>query len=223
MAEIQASEAELTKALKDRRILLINGSPLIPKSLISCPEVIHPVGTLRPIAASYLSAILELLLNSLVSLHQKHDSASVRVLADTLQDEHDIRLQVTKQVMGWFGDVDEHRWKMDVPSVLKQVGLGILRTYRVSCVLLREPTKLLTSWKHDPIDENEFLDKWRNAVGDTFASQTDLSLLSVRLLRELLQFLPLIAANRETILHRPSHNHTPLQTSCHTSHHLSCH
>ncbi|KAF9648550.1 hypothetical protein BDM02DRAFT_3155665 [Thelephora ganbajun] len=139
---IQASEAELTKALKDRRILLLNG-------------------TLRPIAASYLSTILELLLNSLVSLQQKHDSASVKLLADTLQDDHDIRPQVTKQVMGWFGDVDERQWKMEIPSVLKQVGIGILKSYR-----------------HDPIDEKEFLDKWRNAVGDTFASQADLSLLS---------------------------------------------
>jgi len=142
LAEIQASEAELAKALKDRRILLING-------------------TLRPIAASYLSTILELLLNSLVSLQQKHDSASVGVLTETLQDDHDIRPEVTKQVMGWFGDVDEHHWRMAVPSVLKQVGMGILRAYR-----------------HDPIDEAEFLDKWRNAVGDTFASQANISLLS---------------------------------------------
>ena len=147
----------------------------------------------------------------------------MKLLADTLQDDHDIRPQVTTQIMGWFGDVGEYYWRMDVPSVLKQVGVGILRTFRVSCFLLRGSLKSLTNYKHDPVDENEFLDKWRNAVGDTFASQTDLSLLSVRLLRGLLQFLPLIAANRETILHRPSHNHTPLQTSCHTSRHLSCH
>jgi len=81
----------------------------------------------------------------LVSLQEKYDSASVRILADTLQDEHDIRPQVTKQVMGWFGDVDEHRWRMDVPPVLKQVGLGILRTYRVFCGLLRDSLQSLTS------------------------------------------------------------------------------
>jgi len=63
--------------------------------------------------------------------------------------------------MGWFGDVDEHHWRIDAPSVLKQVGVGILRAYR-----------------HDPIDENEFLDKWRSVVGDTFASQAELPLLS---------------------------------------------
>jgi sister chromatid cohesion protein DCC1 len=52
-----------------------------------------------------------------------------------LHDDHDIRPQVTKQVMAWFGDVDEHHWRMDVPSVLKQVGKGILRAYRVSRAL----------------------------------------------------------------------------------------
>lgn len=175
--------------------------------------MIHLLGTLRPIAASYLSTILELLLNSLVSLQQKQDSASVRLLADTLQDDHDIRPQVTKQVMSWFGDVDEHLWRMDVPSVLKQVGMGILRTYRVLHVLLCGSISSLTHYKHDPIDENEFLDKWRSAVGDTFALQADFSLLSVRPFRLSFQNPSLIAVNRETILHRLSFNHTPLQTS----------
>ena len=135
------------------------------------------------------------------------------LLTDALQDDHDIRPPVTKQVMGWFGDVDEHDWRMDVPSVLKQVGIGILRTYRVSCILLRDSFDFLTSGKHDPIDENEFLDKWRNAVGDTFASQADLSLLSVRPLGSSLQNRLLTAVNRETILCQQGHSHTPRRTS----------
>jgi sister chromatid cohesion protein DCC1 len=70
-------------------------------------------------------------LNLLVSLQPSHESAFVRVLADALQDDHEIKPQVTKQVMAWFGDVDEYHWRTDVPSVLKQVGMGILRAYRV--------------------------------------------------------------------------------------------
>jgi len=132
----------------------------------------------------------------------------VKLLADTLQDDHDIRPQVTNQVMGWFGDVDEYHWRMDVPSVLKQVGMGILRAYRVSCFLLQGSLRLLTNCKHDPIDENGFLDKWRNAVGDTFASQAELSLLSVRLFWPSLQGPSLILVNRETILCRRSRNLT---------------
>jgi hypothetical protein len=68
----------------------------------------------------------------------------VRVLADVLQDDHEIKPQVTKQVMAWFGDVDEYHWRMDVPSVLKQVGMDILRAYRVRWVL-RDSLKLLTN------------------------------------------------------------------------------
>lgn len=132
---------ELTKALKDRRILLINGNPP-SQPLISFLKFVDLVDTLRPIAASYLSTILELLLNLLVSLQQGHGSASVKLLADSLQDDYDIKPQVTKQVMSWFGDVDERHWKMDVPSVLKQVGMGILRKSRV-CWTLYRSLKLL--------------------------------------------------------------------------------
>lgn len=39
LAEIQASEAELAKALKDRRILLINGSPSSQSRRYPRPEV----------------------------------------------------------------------------------------------------------------------------------------------------------------------------------------
>lgn len=212
LTETQASEAELTRALKDRRILLINGNLSFQSRQGPCPDKHCFVGTLRPIASSYLSTILELLLNSLVSLQQEHDSASLKLLADTLQGDHDIRPQVTKQVMGWFGDVDEHHWRMDIPSVLKQVGMGILRTYRVRRVL-RTSLKPLTHKKHDPIDEDKFLDKWKNAVGDTFASQVDLSLLSVRPSRSLFDSSLLIVVDRETISHQQGRNHNPFRTS----------
>lgn len=143
LAETQASEAELTKALEDRRILYINGSSFQSHRLCLRPEIVDLAGTLRPIASSYLSTILELLLNSLVSLQQKHDSASVELLAGALQDDHDVRPQVTKQVMGWFGNVDEPHWRMDVPSVLKQVGIGVLRAYRVRRFLRRPLNPLI--------------------------------------------------------------------------------
>lgn len=41
LTEIQASEVELTKALKDRRILLMNGNPPFQTLCYHCPEVIH--------------------------------------------------------------------------------------------------------------------------------------------------------------------------------------
>jgi len=69
----------------------------------------------------------------LVSLSQPHDVASVLELSRSLEFEHEVRREVTLQVMRWFGQVDDadERWKMDVEKVVRQVGLGILRQYKV--------------------------------------------------------------------------------------------
>jgi sister chromatid cohesion protein DCC1 len=33
--------------------------------------------------------------------------------------------------MSWFGEIKDGRWKMDVEAIVKEMGLGILRNYRV--------------------------------------------------------------------------------------------
>ncbi|THH18790.1 hypothetical protein EW146_g2256 [Bondarzewia mesenterica] len=128
-ADLQASEQELSDAIKEKRILIMNGH-------------------LRPMSPSYLHTILELLLMYLASLSQPHDAASVTDLSLSLEDEHEIKREVVMQVMGWFGDLSGAKWKMDVEAV------------------------------DDPVPEHEFLTKWRTAVGDTFAAQVSLPLLS---------------------------------------------
>ena len=69
----------------------------------------------------------------LVSLSQPHNAASVLELSRSLVFEHEVRREVTLQVMRWFGQVDvtDEWWKMDVEKVVRQVGLGILRQYKV--------------------------------------------------------------------------------------------
>lgn len=81
---------------------------------------------------SYLHTVLELLLTCLVSTQQKHDSAIIVELTRALE-EHEIQTRVTEQVMGWFGEMDpkDGRWNMNVESVVGEVGLGILRHYKV--------------------------------------------------------------------------------------------
>ncbi|KAF8482774.1 sister chromatid cohesion protein Dcc1 [Russula ochroleuca] len=142
--ELQASEQEIAQALKEKHMLIIDGA-------------------LRPLSPTYLHKILELLLMHLVSLSQLHDAASVLELSRSLEYEHEVRREVTLQVMRWFGEVDvaDERWKMDVEKVVRQVGLGILCQH-----------------KTDPISEDEFIAKWNTAVGDTFASHTSLKLLT---------------------------------------------
>ena len=78
--------------------------------------------------------MLELLLNVLVSLSLPHDAAPVDQLVSTLANDHEVALDVTNQVLSWFGQVDVGKWNMDVKAVVKQIGLDLLRSHRVSCL-----------------------------------------------------------------------------------------
>lgn len=124
-SEIQASDAELDKGLRDRRILIINNE-------------------LRPIAPDYLNRLLELFLNLLVSLSMKHASASVEKLSSALAENHEVSRVVSTQIMSWFGEIKDGKWTMDVDAVVKELGLGILRNHRHEPI---EKDQLLSQWK----------------------------------------------------------------------------
>lgn len=128
----------------------------------------------------------------LVSLAQPREAASVKELSQSLEYEHEVKREVTLQVMRWFGEVDaeSESWDVDVERVVRQVGLGILRQHkvvfasffhaRVSGVLISvTPLLFAPSLQNDPVPEDEFMDKWNTAVGDTFATSTSLQLLKV--------------------------------------------
>ncbi|KAF5321094.1 hypothetical protein D9619_000774 [Psilocybe cf. subviscida] len=162
--QIQASDAELDKGLKDRRILIINRE-------------------LRPIAPAYLTRLLELIINLLVSLSMKHDAVQVEPLTTALADEHDVSRAVSTQVMQWFGELKDGRWKMDVPAVVREVGLGILRNHR-----------------RDPIEKDALVSKWKEQVGDTFESSVSLDSLA----GNYLEAEPVYTGDPVTITYFPS-------------------
>ncbi|THH09399.1 hypothetical protein EW145_g2056 [Phellinidium pouzarii] len=145
--ELQASDAELEASLRDRHILVLNGE-------------------LRPMTLNYLNTTLELLLNTIVSSSFSLEAVPASEVAETIQYDHDIPQNVSLQVMTWFGDLSsfsslEKTWKIDIDSVVTQMGIGILSAHR-----------------NTPIDQNKFLTKWRMAVGDSFENRVNLSLLS---------------------------------------------
>jgi sister chromatid cohesion protein DCC1 len=111
---IQASPAELDAALAAQHILNLNG-------------------TLRPLAPAYLARILQLALALLVAAGWTPGGAGAPAgeLARTLEAEHGVRREVATQVMAWFGDVEGDVWSVDVDAVVREVGLGVLRTYQV--------------------------------------------------------------------------------------------
>ncbi|KAJ6628699.1 sister chromatid cohesion protein Dcc1 [Mycena sp. CBHHK59/15] len=141
-AEIQASEVELERGLRQQRVLNVNGE-------------------LRPIAPGYLTSILESILNFLASQSLLYQAVPAEELSSTLADENEISRSVSTQIMFWFGEVYESTWSMDVDSVLKEIGLGILRHH-----------------KDDPIEKDTLLAKWKLVVGDTFEASVSLTLLS---------------------------------------------
>jgi len=125
---------------------------------------------MRPLSSTLLHKILELLLMYLISLSQRHNAASVLELSRSLEFEHELRREVTLQVMRWFEQVDEadERWKMGVEKAVCQVGLGILRRWMVDFERLISfifaliprliPTLFLVLYlQSDPISEDEFM------------------------------------------------------------------
>ena len=123
------------------------------------------------------------MLNLLVSLSMQHTAASVEALSTSLAEDHEVSRAVSTQIMSWFGEIQDGKWKMDVNAIVREVGLGILRNHRVLffysslfsysiniCTLLKQ---------HDPIAKDSLLKKWRSLVGDKFEDVVSLKLLEV--------------------------------------------
>lgn len=62
----------------------------------------------------------------------KHASASLEGLTSALSNDHEVPRTVSTQIMSWFGELKDGRWKMDIEAVVREVGLGILRNHRAS-------------------------------------------------------------------------------------------
>jgi hypothetical protein len=189
---IQASPAELDAALAAQHILNLNG-------------------TLRPLAPAYLARILQLTLALLVAAGWAPGGAGAPAgeLARTLEAEHGVRREVATQVMAWFGGVEGDVWSVDVDAVVREVGLGVLRTYQVrpsSCYTGRVAE--IMSGQNERVEEDVYMDKWKDAVGDAFADRVALSLLPVRLFL-LLPYPPLTPRRATTSYTRPRPPHSP--------------
>ncbi|KAH8119272.1 sister chromatid cohesion protein Dcc1 [Phellopilus nigrolimitatus] len=120
---------------------------------------------LRPMTPSYLNTVLELLINTLVSSSFSPEAAPASDIAESLECDHEVPQNVSLQVMSWFGDLTldsphEKTWRVTIVNVVRQLGIGILSAHR-----------------NTPVDEDEFLTKWRTVVGDSFENRVDLSLL----------------------------------------------
>lgn len=104
---------------------------------------------------------------------------------DSLEKDDSIPREVTKQLVEWFGSSKgDGRWELDIVKVAKAVGSELLAGDRVSftiryevasCRLMTNP--LMLQNKVVPVDK--FVESWREAMGEQYAAQCDLSLLQV--------------------------------------------
>lgn len=129
---------------------------------ISCSSLLIVsacIDELRPIAPSHLTKILECLLINLVSQSLPYTDAPLMPLIHALEDDHEVPRDITRQVMCWFGRIDEGQlgstWEMDADAVVREIGLGIMRAHRVStmsCFCMRGrladvEIRMTPSWK----------------------------------------------------------------------------
>jgi sister chromatid cohesion protein DCC1 len=126
---IQASDEELSSGLKDAHVLHVGGTwVLAARRLFLC--LTYP-GHLRSLPPSQLSTILEGILTSLVARSYSPKHVPLDDFLEAIEDDHDLPREVVRGVMGWYGDVSEERWRADMASLVKEVGLGLLMDMRV--------------------------------------------------------------------------------------------
>lgn len=115
---VQASEDELERALRANNIVEVDGYMLL----------------LRP---AELGSLLALVL-ALLTVHSEGEgdkpSAPAGALLDALADDHDVPKDLTRGVMGLFGDVLGDAWTCDVVAVVRELGRGLLTSLGVSCM-----------------------------------------------------------------------------------------
>jgi sister chromatid cohesion protein DCC1 len=120
------------------------------------------------------------LLNTIVSLSLQHQAAPIEELTLTLEQEHEVKREVTTQVMSWFGTIETGLWNMNAQAILCQVGLSILSTYEVSLFALLQFNLFIIGYQREPVLKEAFLFKWAETVGDAFVADVKLDLIAVR-------------------------------------------
>ncbi|TRM67715.1 sister chromatid cohesion protein Dcc1 [Schizophyllum amplum] len=147
---VQASDAELDRGLRDRRILQLNGE-------------------LRPTSPSYLLRLLELILNQLVAHSLKPDAAPLDTLTTALADADDVPRAVSGQVLSWFGTIADGKWTMDASALVREIGLGILREHRHDPVTEKA---LLERWREAATDAFAELCELRLLAGNCITTSS---------------------------------------------------
>lgn len=89
--------------------------------------------------------------------------APVQPILQALENDHDVPRAIAKGVLDLFGQVDaEDTWNCDVGGLVRETGRGLLTELGATEQRL-----------------NQFLERWRAEVGDTWEHLVDMKLLEV--------------------------------------------
>lgn len=97
------------------------------------------LGTLRQMHPAYLSKLLVLTLNTIISSGMTSTDIHVPKLVKSLEDEHQIPQEVARCLIRWFGEVKLDKWNINREDVVRHIGLGMLTPYKVSFHSIYDP------------------------------------------------------------------------------------
>ncbi|CAE6428377.1 unnamed protein product, partial [Rhizoctonia solani] len=128
-------------------------------------RVLNLGGTLRPLPISSLTEILVTLLLTIGSTGLPRPPKPIPLvkLIQNIEDEFQVNPDVMEHIASWYGTVngegDKRMWEADMKAIVGEIGVGILRR------------------AEDAVEEIEFIERWKEQVGDMFTEHIDIALL----------------------------------------------
>ncbi|KDN49775.1 hypothetical protein RSAG8_01840, partial [Rhizoctonia solani AG-8 WAC10335] len=164
-------ESNVNDPLRRRRVTLGDLRSIVQASDAELEEglrkarILNLAGTLRPLPTSSLTEILVTLLLTIAStgLPRPPKPIPLLKLAQNIEDEFQVNPDVMEHIASWYGVItgkgDIRMWEADMKAIIGEIGIGILRR------------------TEDAVEEVEFLERWKEQVGDMFTEHIDITLL----------------------------------------------
>lgn len=164
-------ESNVNDPLRRRRVTLEDLRNLIQASDAELEvglrkaKILNLNGTLRPLPPTRL---MDILVQTLVTVASRGlpippKPIPLQELCTHMEDDFQTSPAVMEQIAGWYGSLSEsgsrEKWQADIKAIVTEVGIGLLRDDQI------------------PKEEQEFLERWREQVGDMFATHVDIALL----------------------------------------------
>ncbi|KAJ1304701.1 hypothetical protein OPQ81_005840 [Rhizoctonia solani] len=164
-------ESNVNDPLRKRRVTLNELRNIVQASDSELEEglrkarVLDLGGTLRPLPASGLTEILVTLLLTIASTGLPRPPKPIPLvkLMQNIEDEFQVNPDVMEHIANWYGIItgenDKRMWEADIKAIIGEIGVGILRR------------------AEDAVEQVEFMERWKEQVGDMFTEHIDIALL----------------------------------------------